>query len=148
MLDGNIEIAARAALQNLARANRVGRARRRTADLGCRKTGGQFKRVREKAVTQQNRNLVAPVDRQRPTTAPQLRFVNNVVMHKRRQVDHLDNDRDGPMSLSNRSNGLAAEAHEHGAKLFSLGGQSVASVSGNLRFKLVGLRPQPGGDAL
>ena len=79
-----------------------------------------MKRVREQIVAQQNGRLVAPFGVDRGGVPANHRFVEDVVVHQRGRVDHLDHGRQHGMILRERAASSPRKQHERRPKPLAL----------------------------
>ena len=91
-------------LLHLPFADLVGRVADPAAGPGRFERGRQVEGMGKEIVAQQHRRLVAPLGVDGGGMPPDHRLIENVVVHERRRVDHLD-DR--------RQNGMSAESDPH-----------------------------------
>ncbi len=88
-----VEVAAMMDLLHLPLADQVGRPADPAAGQGRFERGGQVEGVGEEIVAQQDGRLVAPLGVDRGGVAADHRLIEDVVVHERRRVDHLDDRR-------------------------------------------------------
>jgi hypothetical protein len=129
-------------LQDLPGTDRLGGGGDDAADLRAGKLRRQAKRVREQAIAEQHRRLVAEAGSHRRALAPDARFVDDVVVNQRGEVDQLDDGRAGGMGRGETAGGGGTQGDEDRPQLFATGRQGVARPfghlgleGGNLRFE-------------
>ena len=130
-------------LQDFPGANRIGRHRHRPANVRRRETGRQLQRMGKQAIAEQHGDFVAPVGRQRRPAPADFRLVHHVVMHQRRQMHHLDDDRHRHMGVVNLAQRFGRQRHQRGPQMLALPVQGIIRVTNDVRVEGLDLLRQP-----
>ena len=112
ILDPEMEIKLPLCLNDFAGANFARRARNCATDFHVIESGRQTKRMRKKPIAQQDAERISPARVQRRLGATPLRFIHDVVVDERRDVDQLHNYRKIDMFRCDLADHTAAQQRD------------------------------------
>ena len=99
--------------------------------------------MRKKAVSEQDGNRVPPFRVGGRLVAPELGTIHDVVVHKRRDMDQLQNHRKVDMGLSNCSGSTCREQREGRSQPLAAGPANIGDVAFDRRVKRLRLIQNP-----